>query len=156
MTVFGGALAAHETDARGHVHLGVVAAPPAPRRWGARWTVVALTLVAVSLYVASYFLPWWEFTLFAPQYPQGLDLVIGLSGMSGDVREIDMLNHYIGMAHLADAAAVERQLAAYGVGAIGVAVLAIMLGAGRKASLWVERTTCTTRSFRSEICRPRK
>ena len=64
--------------------------------------------------------------------------MIGLSGLSGDVHEIDMLNHYIGMAHLGEAAAVERQLAAYGVGAVGVTVLALMLGAGKKASLLVE------------------
>ena len=54
-------LAPHAKDASGHVHLGLapseVHAAPIARRWASRWTVVGLTLVAVGLYVASYFLP---------------------------------------------------------------------------------------------------
>jgi hypothetical protein len=52
--------------------------------------------------------------------------------MTGDVHEIDLLNHYIGMKHLANAAPVERLLAGYGVGAIGVLTLSLILFAGKK------------------------
>ena len=44
--------------------------------------------------------------------------------MGGDVHEIDMLNHYIGMGHLAEAAQFERHYAAWGVGLVALLVLA--------------------------------
>ncbi len=100
---------------------------------GLRWLVVALALAAIGLYIASFFQTWWSFTLYAPQYPHGLRLTISLTGMGGDVREIDMLNHYIGMGHLADAAKHERQLAGWGVGLVAVMVLAVALLASKKA-----------------------
>lgn len=123
----------------GRHHLAVVVPEPskgAKGDWhtGRRWLVVGLAICAIGLYVASFFQAWWNFTLYAPQYPHGLRLVIGLTGMTGDVHEIDMLNHYIGMAHLADAAKHERELAGWGVGLIGILVLAITLLAGRKVS----------------------
>ena len=69
----------------------------------------------IATYVASFFQDWWKLTLYAPQYPHGLRLTISLTGMGGDVHEIDMLNHYIGMGHLAEAAQFERHYAAWGV-----------------------------------------
>jgi len=98
----------------------------------ARWAVVGLGAASVGLFTLSFFLPWWRFWLYAPQYPKGLGLVISLTGMSGDVGEIDLLNHYIGMKHLADAAPVERRLAAYGVAAIAVVTFALLAFSGRR------------------------
>jgi len=121
----------------GHKHLAVVAPRGVEKSagWhrGLRWLVVALTMGAIGAYVASFFPAWWNFTLYAPQYPHGLKLTISLTGMGGDVREIDMLNHYIGMGHLADAAKHERHLAGWGVGLITLMALAIALLAGKKA-----------------------
>jgi hypothetical protein len=94
--------------------------------------VVGLALAAVALFAASYFRPYWSFVLYAPQYPFGLKLVISLSGVTGDVREIDTINHYIGMGHLADAAQLERRMAAFGVGAVGVMTVALALLTGKK------------------------
>ncbi len=99
---------------------------------GARWLVPALGLGSTLLMALSFFKPWWSFTLYAPQYPKGLSLVISLTGMGGDVHEIDLLNHYIGMHHLADAAPTERQLAGYGVAAVCVIVLSLLMVAGKK------------------------
>jgi hypothetical protein len=120
-------------DARTHLH--VVDDRAQPRAWGygRRWSVAALALAAVGVYVASFFQDWWRLTLYAPQYPHGLRLTISLTGMGGDVHEIDMLNHYIGMGHLAEAAQVERHYAGWGVGLVAVLVLATALLAGRKA-----------------------
>jgi hypothetical protein len=119
-----------------HMHLAVVAprgiARSASWHRGLRWVVVASVLAAIGAYVASFFQNWWSFTLYAPQYPHGLRLMISLTGMGGDVHEIDMLNHYIGMGHLADAARHERQLAGWGVGLVALMVLALALLAGRK------------------------
>ena len=115
----------------GHKHLAVVPAAPPP--WDrARWAVVGLAAATVAAFAGSFFLPWWSFVLYAPQYPHGLKLVISLTGMGGDVAEIDVLNHYIGMAHLANAAPTERQLAGYAVAAVALVMMALALGAGRK------------------------
>ena len=65
-----------------------------------------LLLVAAALVlVAGILLPLWSMTMFAPQYPDGLRLQIysyKLEGGNGgqDVKEINVLNHYIGMRDL--------------------------------------------------------
>jgi hypothetical protein len=116
----------------GHVHLGVVA-PQTKARWDwARWLVVALALGGIGAFVGAFFQVWWRFWLYAPQYPKGLQLDIALTGMSGDVHEIDLLNHYIGMKHLEDAAPLERHYAAYGIALVGVLTVGLALASGKK------------------------
>ena len=51
-----------------------------------------------------------DFELVAPQYPKGLKLDISLTGITGDVKEIDILNHYIGMRTMSDAASLESAM----------------------------------------------
>jgi hypothetical protein len=135
--------AASVPDKDTHKHLRVLpagagAAPaPNPLHPALRWTVVGLALGAVGAYVAAFFQDWWRLTLYAPQYPHGLRLTISLTGMGGDVHEIDMLNHYIGMGHLAEAAQFERHYAGWGVAMISILVLATTLLAGRKLNVAV-------------------
>jgi len=62
-----------------------------------------LLVVGAALLVASVFLPLWQIHLVAPQYQEGLDLYIHSykleAGNEGqDLKEINSLNHYIGMA----------------------------------------------------------
>jgi len=57
---------------------------------------VILGLAALSI-GATYFLPIWEIQLWAPQYPEGLNMKIWLSRISGDFDIINGINHYIGM-----------------------------------------------------------
>ncbi len=63
-------------------------------------------LVVGALFLAvTYFVPLWDMTMFAPQYGDGLRLHIyshKLVGGNGgqDLREINILNHYIGMHDL--------------------------------------------------------
>lgn len=102
------------------------------RAWPMRFTVVALSLAAAALFAWSYFHPWWRLWLFAPQYPKGLEVGIALTGVSGDVREINILNHYIGMKPLEMAAIMERRLAAQGIGLIATLVVLFSLIPGRK------------------------
>ncbi len=106
---------------------------PAPRasRWP-RFAVAGLALLAVVLWAVSLLLPWWQFYLFAPQYPGGLVLNISLLGLSGDAKEISMLNHYIGMKSLEDAATLERQLAVWGVGLVALLTVGLTLVVGKR------------------------
>jgi copper chaperone NosL len=81
-----------------------------------------LSLAAICL-VISIFLPYWEMTLHAPQYPGGLKMHAYLNRLTGDVREIDGLNHYIGMRPLGEAAQLERSLSLTAVGVIALLLL---------------------------------
>lgn len=58
-----------------------------------RILIVAATLAILP----SIFLPTWSITLRAPQYPDGLTMQIYPNTVRGDVEEINLLNHYIGM-----------------------------------------------------------
>lgn len=124
--------------AHGHHHKRLNVVPSqAPRRPWRRALVIALALLAVTAFGASLFFPWWKLQLYAPQYPRGLTLIISLTEIDGDVHEISTLNHYIGMASLADAAKLEKQIAVYAVAALGVTTLALMLFAGKKFTKWL-------------------
>ena len=79
---------------------------------------------AAVLLLVSIFLPYWKMTLNAPQYPGGLSVEVFINRMTGDVREIDGLNHYIGMRPLGEAAQLERAISMVAVGALVLLVLA--------------------------------
>jgi copper chaperone NosL len=81
-----------------------------------------LFLVARVLLLVSLFLPYWHMELQAPQYPNGLHMTAYLNALTGDVAEIDGLNHYIGMRSLYEAAAIERM-----VGVFVMIALVVML-----------------------------
>ncbi len=55
-------------------------------------------VIASLLLLVPFFYPLWQIGLTAPQYPEGLSLQIWINKITGDVRNINVLNHYIGMA----------------------------------------------------------
>lgn len=59
-----------------------------------------LILISCLLMLSAYVLPLWHILLDAPQYPEGLEMKIWLSGLSGNIDQINGLNHYIGMKHI--------------------------------------------------------
>ncbi len=64
-----------------------------------------LVLVAALVLVPTLFLPLWQLDFGSQQYPEGLELFIYSSSLQGgddgnDLTEINVLNHYIGMAEL--------------------------------------------------------
>lgn len=66
----------------------------------------ALALAAALLVLPTFLLPLWNLTMFAPQYGDGLRLDIYSYKLEGgnrgqDLKEINLLNHYIGMRDLA-------------------------------------------------------
>lgn len=84
----------------------------------------ALMGVAGLLLLVSIFLPYWGLRLEAPQYPDDLSVTVYLNRVTGDVEEIDGLNHYIGMRPLSNAAELERTLSAIIVAGIALLVVA--------------------------------
>ncbi len=94
-----------------------------------------LFLTAAALLLISLFTPYWQLTLNAPQYPNGLTIEASLTGVSGDVGEIDGLNHYIGMRPLAEAATFERSIAIAGVIMLILLILAAVFVHNRWAGL---------------------
>jgi hypothetical protein len=68
-----------------------------------------LLLAAALLLLTSLFLPYWQITMFAPQYPSGLTVTTYITHVGGQVSEVDILNQYIGMKPLESAALLEKR-----------------------------------------------
>lgn len=96
-----------------------------------------LFLAAALLLLVSIFLPYWQLTLHAPQYPAGLTVEAYLNHLTGDVGEIDGLNHYIGMRRLAEAAPFEKSISIIGVVVVALLILAAVFVHTRWATLLV-------------------
>jgi copper chaperone NosL len=60
---------------------------------------IAIAISALLL-VSAYYVPLWQILMWAPQYPEGLDMKIWINNITGDVKIISALNHYIGMKHI--------------------------------------------------------
>lgn len=86
------------------------------------WPTLCLAGAAI-LIIISIFLPYWSLVLHAPQYPGGLVVNAYVNHLEGDVREIDGLNHYIGMRPLGEAAQFERSISVFAIAALGLLVL---------------------------------
>lgn len=89
-----------------------------------------LVLVAALLMVPTYFAPLYEMTLYSNQFPDGLVLKIYSHKLEGgrtpnrdDLKEINALNHYIGMRALQEEDFTEFQWIPFVVG--GMALLAL-------------------------------
>ena len=116
-----------------HHHGGVPPSPGLPRilagqRAGVRSlkpiTRIAIAMSALAL-ISAYFVPLWQILMWAPQYPEGLEMKIWINTLSGDVRTISTLNHYIGMKTIEVSMFPEFNYMIYLVGAIiGIGLLA--------------------------------
>ena len=98
----------------------------------------ALVLAAVLL-VAVYLFPLWNLTMFAPQYPEGLRVDIYSYKLDGgnngqDIREVNVLNHYIGMRDLLTEDFTEFRWIPFVVGVLGLLFLRAAVH-GKMASL---------------------
>ena len=65
-------------------------------------TDISRLTIALSalLLLSAYFVPLWQILMWAPQYPEGLGMKIWINNITGDVKIISALNHYIGMRHI--------------------------------------------------------
>lgn len=93
-----------------------------------------MVAVAGLLLATVFILPLWNLTMFAPQYPDGLRLNIYSYKLEGgnnnqDIKEVNILNHYIGMRDLADEDFTEFKWLPFVIGALGLLYLrAAMVG----------------------------
>ncbi|MCC6673921.1 MAG: cytochrome C [Thermomicrobiales bacterium] len=92
----------------------------------ASWLQLTMLIAGSGLLIGSIFFPYWNIVLRAPQYPKGLSVDVWVNKLTDmrSVREVDGLNHYIGMIKLTDAAKIERAISVYAI--VLVAILAIV------------------------------
>ena len=92
--------------------------------------LAALLLLAVAVW------PLWEVRLLAPQYPEGLGLLIRVNTVTGlkphDLQSINGLNHYIGMKVIDPDAIPELRWMPWIVGALILSGLAIAVRGSRR------------------------
>ncbi|MCE3260336.1 MAG: hypothetical protein K0S12_1977 [Bacteroidetes bacterium] len=79
-----------------------------------RWLILFATLILPI----AYFAPIWSIKLWAPQYPEGLQMQIWINKLTGDISTINGLNHYIGMANIEESMFPELNFLQYILGAI--------------------------------------
>jgi len=87
-----------------------------------------LVLLAALALVPTFLVPLWHMHFLAQQYPEGLDLYIYSHDLVGgddgnDLNEINILNHYIGMAELEPADFTELRWIPLVIGLIGILTL---------------------------------
>ncbi|WP_420645669.1 cytochrome C [Candidatus Leptofilum sp.] len=82
-----------------------------------------LFAVAAVLIFVSIPLPYWEMELRAPQYPNGLHITAYVNELTGDLFEINGLNHYIGMRPLEEAAQLEKSVSRIAIGLLALLTL---------------------------------
>ena len=95
-----------------------------------------LVIAAAALLIPSFFFPLYVMTLYSNQFPDGLVLKIysytlegGNTGNRDDLREINSLNHYIGMRPLLESDFSEFRWLPFGIGALVLLALrAIAVG----------------------------
>ncbi|HNT50215.1 MAG TPA: hypothetical protein PKK67_06490, partial [Cyclobacteriaceae bacterium] len=92
--------------------------------------------LASLLMISAYFVPLWQILMWAPQYPEGLEMDIWINNITGDVKVISALNHYIGMKHIEVEMFPEFGYMIYIVGfLIGFGLLTALLN--RRLMLWL-------------------
>lgn len=91
-----------------------------------------LLLIVSALFFASLFFPMWRIELTAPQYPEGLVLLLHANKIGGNVDIINGLNHYIGMKILHTEDFVEFKFLPYVFIFFGLFALAMAFIAKRK------------------------
>jgi hypothetical protein len=97
-----------------------------------------IVALAALLVVSALALPLWRIQLVAPQYPEGLGMVIRAHTVQGasehDLQSINSLNHYIGMKAIVPAQIGELRVIPWLIAALAVGGL-VVAGAGRRTAL---------------------
>jgi copper chaperone NosL len=92
---------------------------------------IVLGICAIVLFAVN-FVPIWQIDLDAPQYPEGLRLLIFANKLAGNVDIINGLNHYIGMKTLHTDDFIEFKILPYLIAFFSIAILATALTGNRR------------------------
>lgn len=99
---------------------------------------ILLTVASLMLALA-FVLPLWAVYLQAPQYPEGLGMLIRVNDITGlkpnDLESINNLNHYIGMKRIEPSSIPELRIMPY----IVAALMAFGLAAAAAGKRWLAR-----------------
>jgi copper chaperone NosL len=96
------------------------------------WIRLVLILCSSGL-VTVLFVPMWRIDLQAPQYPEGLMLLIYPNKLAGNVDIINGLNHYIGMKTLHTEDFMEFTVLPYIIGFFAIAFILVAISNSRKS-----------------------
>ena len=91
-----------------------------------------LVVLCGLIFFAILFVPMWQIQLSAPQYPEGLVLLIYPNKLGGNVDIVNGLNHYIGMKSLHAQDFFEFTILPYIIGCFAVAFLITGIRGSRK------------------------
>ena len=97
----------------------------------ARWQRLLTGLVGLALLPVMFLpvLPIWRIHMVAPQYREGLQMLIYADDVRGDLRNINILNHYIGMQQITPESFPEFDYLPWAITVFGaVALLAAAVG----------------------------
>jgi copper chaperone NosL len=84
----------------------------------------SVLIVAAALMIfASLFFPWWRMEFWAPQYPEGLNIIVYPDKLDGEIDNINSLNHYIGMKNFSEENFPELQYLKYLISGLAILVL---------------------------------
>jgi hypothetical protein len=97
----------------------------------------ALLMFAALVLMISMMLPYWSMKMTAPQYPKGLRVNVYVNHIEGDIREIDSLNHYLGMPPLDEGGRLERSFSVIAIAALGLLLMGGMFVHNQWAALFV-------------------
>ena len=84
-----------------------------------RWLLLLLLTPLLLAVIA----PLWQMRFAAPQYPEGLRLDIYTYTVTGDVQEVNTLNHYIGMSKIDRAALSDLSFLPFAIGVFALLLL---------------------------------
>ncbi len=104
--------------------------------------------LAALAFLGVFFFPLWRVTLGAPQYPEGIGMLIHVDGVSGvrehDLENINGLNHYIGMHRIEPDAIPELTYMPWIAGAIALTgLLVAWRGSRRLCIAWATAVIAT-------------
>lgn len=102
-------------------------------------TIFQRILIALGglMLIITIFVPIWYIDLNAPQYPEGLRMLIYSNKLAGDVEIINGLNHYIGMQTLHADNFIEFTVLPYILGFMAFLFLLVAFIGKRKYALWL-------------------
>ncbi len=94
-------------------------------------------VIASLLLLLLFIFPLWKITLSAPQYPDGLKMYLNIDGLTdggtGDIANINIMNHYVGMKKIDEADFKEFTYMPYII--IGLVVTGLLVALLKKRTL---------------------